>query len=97
MSEDAVEEARTKLPHQPAIETMKYGVYVVTCRSGDRINGLTVAWATQVSMNPSLISIAVAKPWYSHELLKSSARAILPLLAYRIGVWLFLFSPSDLR
>jgi len=47
MSEDAVEEARTKLPHQPAIETMNYGVYVVTCRSGERINGLTIAWATQ--------------------------------------------------
>jgi len=81
MSEDAVEEARTKLPHQPAIETMNYGVYVVTCRSGDRINGLTIAWATQVSMNPSLISIAVAKPWYSHELLKSSFNFVVHVLA----------------
>jgi len=81
MSTDAVNEARVQLPHQKAVEAMRYGLYVVTCRSGDKKNGLTVAWVTQVSMNPTLVSIAVAKPWYSHELLVDSEYFVVHVLA----------------
>ncbi len=81
LSKEAVEEARTTLSHQPAIETMKYGCYIVTCRSENKINGLTVAWATQVSMNPSLLTIAVGKPGYGHELLTEGDHFVLHVLA----------------
>jgi len=81
MSKDAVEEARVLFPHQKAAETMRYGVYIVTSRSGDNKNGLTIAWATQVSMNPTLVSIAISKPWYSHELLGDSEYFVVHVLA----------------
>ena len=67
--------------HQTALGTMNYGVYVVTCRSREKTNGLTVAWATQVSMNPPLLAVAVHKKWYSHELLTSSEYFIVHVLA----------------
>ena len=48
------------------------GVCVVTVRAGERVNGMTVAWATQVSFKPKLIMVAIAPPRYTHGLLKES-------------------------
>jgi len=67
--------------HQTALDTMNYGVYVVTSKSGEKTNGLTVAWVTQISMNPALVAVAVHKKWYSHELLINSDHFIVHVLA----------------
>ncbi len=48
------------------------GVYVVTVRKGDIINGMTAAWVTQVSFKPPLIAVAVAPPRFTHDLIKDS-------------------------
>jgi flavin reductase (DIM6/NTAB) family NADH-FMN oxidoreductase RutF len=48
------------------------GVYVVTTRLGDRINGMTAAWVSQVSFNPLLVMVSIAPPRYSHDLIKES-------------------------
>lgn len=48
------------------------GVYVVTTRLGDRINGMTAAWVSQVSFNPLMVMVSIAPARYSHDLIKES-------------------------
>jgi flavin reductase (DIM6/NTAB) family NADH-FMN oxidoreductase RutF len=49
--------------------TMPYGLYVLGTRAGDRRNGMTLNWATQVSFDPKLIAVSVEKEAFTHELL----------------------------
>ena len=49
--------------------SLPYGLYVVGSRAGDRRNGMTLNWATQVSFEPKLVGIGVEKPALTHELL----------------------------
>ncbi|MBT1248757.1 MULTISPECIES: flavin reductase family protein [unclassified Thermosipho (in: thermotogales)] len=46
---------------------------VVTMRLNDKINGISVAWITRVSINPKLIAISIGKERFSYLLLKSSS------------------------
>ena len=48
------------------------GVYIVTVRAGDKINGMTAAWVTQVSFKPKLIAVAIAGQRFTHGLIKES-------------------------
>jgi flavin reductase (DIM6/NTAB) family NADH-FMN oxidoreductase RutF len=48
--------------------TMPSGLYVVGSRDGDRRNGMTLNWATQLSFEPKLLGIGVEKDAFSHEL-----------------------------
>jgi len=67
--------------HQDNLRAMSYGVYVVTSKAGDRVNGLTVAWASQVSLKPPMVAVAVDKRWYSHELLSRGGHFTVNVLA----------------
>ena len=49
--------------------TMPSGLYVVGSRAGDRRNGMTLNWATQVSFEPKLLAIGVEKDAFTHELI----------------------------
>ena len=48
--------------------TMPYGLYVVGSRAGDRRNGMTLNWVTQLSFDPKLVGIAVEQGAFTHEL-----------------------------
>jgi flavin reductase (DIM6/NTAB) family NADH-FMN oxidoreductase RutF len=48
---------------------MPYGLYVVGSRAGERRNGMTLNWATQVSFDPKLVGIAVEKEAFTHGLI----------------------------
>ena len=48
---------------------MPSGLYVLGTRAGDRRNGMTLNWATQVSFDPKLMAVSVEKEAFSHELL----------------------------
>ncbi|MDQ6928704.1 MAG: flavin reductase family protein [Actinomycetota bacterium] len=50
--------------------TMPYGLYVVGSHAGDRRNGMTLNWATQVSFDPKLIAISVEKDSLTNELIR---------------------------
>jgi flavin reductase (DIM6/NTAB) family NADH-FMN oxidoreductase RutF len=56
-------------------------VHVVTSKSNEKINGLTIAWATRVSNKPPLVGVAVDKRWYSHELLEKGTHFVINVLA----------------
>jgi len=49
--------------------TMPSGLYVVGSRAGERCNGMTLNWATQLSFDPKLLGIAVEDAAFTHELI----------------------------
>ena len=49
--------------------TMPSGLYIVGSRAGDRRNGMTLNWATQVSFDPKLLAIGVEHDAFTHELI----------------------------
>ena len=55
-----------------AFTALVHGVYVVTTRVGDKVNGMTAAWVSQVSLKPLLVMVSIAPARYSHNLIKES-------------------------
>lgn len=49
--------------------TMPSGLYIVGSRAGERRNGMTLNWATQVSADPKLLAISVEREAFTHELI----------------------------
>ena len=60
---------------------MTYGIYVLTTRFEDTINGMIASWVSQVSYAPPLILAAVHPNRYSHELLQKSGCFVLHSIA----------------
>jgi len=48
------------------------GVFVITSKWNDKINGMTAAWVSQVSFKPRLLAVAIAPQRYTYELIKNS-------------------------
>uniref|UniRef100_A0A7V4G8C3 Flavin reductase n=1 Tax=Desulfobacca acetoxidans TaxID=60893 RepID=A0A7V4G8C3_9BACT len=55
-----------------AFSALVHGVYVITTRLGPRVNGMTAAWVSQVSLRPLLLMVSIAPARYSHDLIKES-------------------------
>jgi flavin reductase (DIM6/NTAB) family NADH-FMN oxidoreductase RutF len=55
-----------------AFAALVHGVYVVTTRVGEKINGMTAAWVSQVSLKPLLVMVSIAPPRYTHTLIQKS-------------------------
>ena len=49
--------------------TMPSGLYVVGSRAGDRRNGMTLNWATQLSFNPKLLGVMIENDAVTRELI----------------------------
>lgn len=49
--------------------SLPYGLYVVGSRAGERRNGMTINFVSQVSMNPKLVGIGVEAEAVTHELI----------------------------
>jgi flavin reductase (DIM6/NTAB) family NADH-FMN oxidoreductase RutF len=47
---------------------MPSGLYVLGSRAGDRRNGMTVNWVTQLSFDPKLVGVSVEREAFTHEL-----------------------------
>ena len=55
-----------------AFTGLVHGVYVITTRLGDRINGMTASWVSQVSLSPLFLMASIAPGRYAHDLIKES-------------------------
>ncbi len=55
-----------------ALYNISYGLYVVCSKKGDKINGQIVNTVMQVCSNPIMISVAINKNNYTHEMIKAS-------------------------
>ena len=58
-----------------------YGIYVLTTRFEDIINGMIVSWVSQVSFDPPLFMVAVHPNRYTHELLTQSGHFALHIIS----------------
>lgn len=45
-----------------------YGLYILGSRDGDRRNGMTINWVSQVSFEPKLVGVGIEKTAFTHEL-----------------------------
>ena len=68
-----------------AFAALVHGVYVVTTRVGEKINGMTAAWVSQVSLKPLLVMVSIAPPRYTHTLIKESGIFAINVLDPRPG------------
>ncbi len=48
------------------------GVFVITTKKGEKVNGMTAAWVSRASFKPPLLSVSIGKTRYSHDLIKDS-------------------------
>lgn len=55
-----------------AFAALVHGVYVITTRLADVVNGMTASWVSQVSLNPLMLMVSIAPSRYSHDLIKKS-------------------------
>jgi flavin reductase (DIM6/NTAB) family NADH-FMN oxidoreductase RutF len=60
---------------------MTYGIYVLTCYSGETINGMIASWVSQVSYKPPLILVAVHPHRRSHDLILKGGHFVIHLLS----------------
>lgn len=57
------------------------GVYIVTVKAGDRINGMTAAWISRVSRNPPMVMVSIGHKSYTNELIKKAGYFVVNSLA----------------
>jgi flavin reductase (DIM6/NTAB) family NADH-FMN oxidoreductase RutF len=66
------------------IETLgkiTYGLYVLTTKKGEEINGMIASWVSQVSFSPPLVMVGVRKNRYSHKMIDETGIFALNVLA----------------
>jgi flavin reductase (DIM6/NTAB) family NADH-FMN oxidoreductase RutF len=60
--------------------TMPSGLYVLGSKAGDRLNLMTLNWATQVSFEPKLLAVSVEKSAVTHELIAAGGAFALSIV-----------------
>src|SRR5947209_8532030 len=59
---------------------MPYGLYVLGSRAGDRRNGMTLNFATQVATEPKLVGVSITKEAVTHELVSEGGVFVLNVI-----------------
>lgn len=52
-----------------ALRMITYGLYLVGCRMGERVNAFTADWLTQTSFKPPLVALGVKVDSLSHTMI----------------------------
>lgn len=52
-----------------AVKYLPLPVVIVTARKGERVNGMTAAWISQVSAEPPIVMVAIRSERYTWELM----------------------------
>ena len=55
-----------------ALFKIGYGLYVVTCRDGEKDNGLIVNTVSQLTDNPVQVAVTINKANYSHDVIQKT-------------------------
>lgn len=74
---------------------LTYGIYVLTTRFQNTVNGMIASWVSQVSYEPPLILVAVHTNRYTHDLLQKSGHFALHILAREQKAMLARFKGPD--
>jgi flavin reductase (DIM6/NTAB) family NADH-FMN oxidoreductase RutF len=67
--------------HDIVSKGISHGIYIVTVRTKDTINGMTAAWISQVSFHPLMLMVSIAPERYTHGLIKESGYFAINTLA----------------
>lgn len=70
--------------NEAIIETLgkiTYGLYVLTAKKGEEINGMIASWVSQVSYDPPLVMVGVRKNRYTHKMIEETGIFALHVLA----------------
>jgi len=57
-----------------ALFRIGYGLYVVTCRNGEKDNGLIINTVTQVTNTPNRVAVTINKDSYSHHIIRQTGK-----------------------
>lgn len=60
---------------------LSYGLYVITAKQGDKLNGSIINTVTQITSNPAQVSIAMNKNSYTHDMILSTKKAVVSVLS----------------
>jgi len=58
--------------NKKALYNISYGLYLISSRNGDKINGQTANTVIQVCSEPPMIAVAINKNNYTHECINAS-------------------------
>ena len=72
-----------------AMYKLSYGLFVLTTKSGDKINGCISNTAIQVASDPNQISFAINKANYTHDLVMESRKANISVISEEANFDLF--------
>jgi flavin reductase (DIM6/NTAB) family NADH-FMN oxidoreductase RutF len=64
-----------------ALYVLSYGMYIVTSKKGERINGQTANTAFQISSSPPTIAVSINKSNLTREFIQESRRFAVSVLA----------------
>jgi flavin reductase (DIM6/NTAB) family NADH-FMN oxidoreductase RutF len=78
-----------------ALGQMTYGIYVLTTRVDDIVNGMIASWVTQVSYEPPLIMVAIHPGRYSHNLVEQGKSFALHVIGREQKELLKIFKGPD--
>ncbi len=62
-------------------EGITLGLYIVTVKAGEKINGMTAAWVCRVSRNPPMVMVSMGHKSYTNELIKKAGYFVVNTLA----------------
>jgi flavin reductase (DIM6/NTAB) family NADH-FMN oxidoreductase RutF len=60
---------------------MPSGLYVLGARAGERRNGMTINWVTQLSFDPKLVGVSIEDEALTHELVSEGGAFVVNLIA----------------
>jgi flavin reductase (DIM6/NTAB) family NADH-FMN oxidoreductase RutF len=60
---------------------MPSGLYVLGARAGERRNGMTVNWVSQLSFDPKLIGVSIEREAFTHELVAEGGAFVVNIVA----------------
>ena len=77
------------MKYPKAMYALSYGLFVLTARQGEKDNGCIINTATQVTVTPNRITIAVNKSNYTHDMILATGRFTLSVLSQEAPFSLF--------
>ena len=72
-----------------AMYKLSYGLFVLTVKAGDRVNGCITNTAIQVASDPNQISFAINKANYTHDLVMEAKKANISVISEEASFDLF--------
>ena len=60
---------------------MPSGLYVLGSRAGERRNGMTINWVTQLSFDPKLVGVSIEHEAFTHDLVSEGGAFVVNLIA----------------